>query len=294
MSVRVFTSFHEHVEQNQIENEHIAGTVLEANTCVCSAVHRTLTSAARCTLERAVDILYTIHAALAAGPIPPAHAHACCAPCCLPRLRTPRPFYELVVKHNIYSMELVAGGLDGGPAGDTVDEYVVYIYCSILRPFYRAEQFHMFHPNLVLNRPLTSEYSVDARQAALDRGWIDQTCSEAGAANSTSTNREAISKECSTVCLANGLFLDGVPQLGCKAATEAAAALAANLALLPTVRSPGKGLWVLYLVLVAAVVAGVVVYLRRQRGGSRRRTYDISVQEDNDDDGDEDEDALVD
>jgi len=209
------------------------------------------------------------------------------------------PFYDLVVKHNIYNMELIEGGLKGGPAGDTVDEYVVYIYCSILRPFYRAEQFHMFHPNVVLNRDIPYEYQYDAQRAALERGWIDQTCSEADAA--AATNKEVLSEECSAVCLATGMFLNGLPQTGCKAATEATAALPPTLPP-STAAEPGSSnvkskhgggaAAAVVVVLLLGAAAGGFVYVRKTRTARALRTYDISVQDNDWDEGD-DEDALV-
>jgi len=61
---------------------------------------------------------------------------------------------------------------------DTIDQGVVYVYCSIAFPFYRGEQYHMFHRNVVLHREVPDEYLVDASNAAKARGWDEKTCSE--------------------------------------------------------------------------------------------------------------------
>jgi hypothetical protein len=85
-------------------------------------------------------------------------------------------------------MPLLEGGANGDPSGDTLDEGVVYVYCSITYPFYQAEAYHQFHPNWVLQRDLPAQYLTDAKAAALDRGLTYYTCGEDGVFGAETTN----------------------------------------------------------------------------------------------------------
>jgi hypothetical protein len=101
--------------------------------------------------------------------------------------------YPALVKANINKMRLIDAHNAGGTA-DSIDEGVVYVYCSIEFPFYRGEQYHMFHKNVVLRRTVPDEYLVDASQAAKARGWDKKTCSETSV---HTTNVEVVAEECS-------------------------------------------------------------------------------------------------
>jgi len=117
--------------------------------------------------------------------------------------------YPALVKANINKMRLIDAHNAGGTA-DSIDEGVVYVYCSIEFPFYRGEQYHMFHKNVVLRRTVPDEYLVDASQAAKARGWDKKTCSETSV---YTTNVETISDVCSPSEMPwyGGSSLGGVP-----------------------------------------------------------------------------------
>merc|ERR1711865_314341 len=87
------------------------------------------------------------------------------------------PLGDVVVDANVHSMELLPGGVDGDSTGDSIDEGVVYVYDSLEYPFYRGERYHQYHKNVVMHRDVPESYLINARQAAIDRGWIDETCS---------------------------------------------------------------------------------------------------------------------
>ena len=70
--------------------------------------------------------------------------------------------YSNIQKNNVHGMELIDGM--GGTNGDTQDNYVVYVYDSLAFPFFRAETFHQFHTNDVLNRPVPTSYTVQLKQ----------------------------------------------------------------------------------------------------------------------------------
>lgn len=205
------------------------------------------------------------------------------------------PLYASVVKYNIHGMRLIEGGLgSNGPMDDTIDEGVVYIYCSILNPFYRAEQFHMFHPNVVLKRDLPPEYQFTAQAAAVDRGWINKTCAEVSS-GTRQTNVETISPDCSAVCLANGQFLNGHPQKGCSKTTgpdgngEQGGGGGKG-------KGKGKRAAIAIVLVLLVGAAGSFAYVKQK--ANRRRTYEISYNQNNDDDddndgGDEDLDVLI-
>ena len=77
-------------------------------------------------------------------------------------------------------MPLIEGG-DGGnndPSKDTKDQGVIYVYDTEAYPFYRGEQYHMFHANVVLRRDVPKEYLLNAAKAAAERGWTAPTCRE--------------------------------------------------------------------------------------------------------------------
>ena len=94
------------------------------------------------------------------------------------------PLYPVLVAANVHGMQLQRGS---GPA-DTHGEGVVYVYDSEVFPFYRGEQYHQFHKNVVLRRAVPSEYLDDAAHAATERGWIEPTCEESGATSPATSN----------------------------------------------------------------------------------------------------------
>jgi hypothetical protein len=100
--------------------------------------------------------------------------------------------FPRIEQANLHCMEL----REGSGVRDLVDEGIVYIYDSIKFPFYRGEQYHMFHPNLVLERDLPAYYMTDAKQLVQERGWIEPTCSEQEDGSFT-TNIEVVAAKCS-------------------------------------------------------------------------------------------------
>ena len=52
------------------------------------------------------------------------------------------------------------------------------VYDSLEFPFYRAERYHQYHKNVVINRDLPDSYLSSARQAAIESGSIDETCQD--------------------------------------------------------------------------------------------------------------------
>jgi peptide methionine sulfoxide reductase MsrA len=66
-----------------------------------------------------------------------------------------------------------------GTASADTSEYgvseVIYVYDTGLFPFYRAEQFHQYHPNLVIQRTVPQRYLETARDRAASLGHIDAT-----------------------------------------------------------------------------------------------------------------------
>ena len=52
------------------------------------------------------------------------------------------------------------------------------VYDSLEFPFYRAERYHQYHKNVVVNRDLPDSYLSSARQAAIESGSIDETCQD--------------------------------------------------------------------------------------------------------------------
>ena len=101
--------------------------------------------------------------------------------------------YAAVVEANVNGMELVEGT---GGASDSVDEGVVYVYDSEKFPFYRGEQYHQFHANVVLRRDVPKEYLVDAARAAANRGWTAPTCADQQAPSPATTNAETLATGC--------------------------------------------------------------------------------------------------
>ena len=116
------------------------------------------------------------------------------------------PLYAALVKANVHGMDLVEGGKGGDPSRDTIDQHTVYVYCSILYPFYRGEQYHMFHPNVVLGRDVPDTYLHQASQATRDRHWVDETCAETSV---HTTNVEVIDAKCSAADVKTGQWLPG-------------------------------------------------------------------------------------
>lgn len=56
----------------------------------------------------------------------------------------------------------------------------------------RVFRYHQFHANTVLNRALPDSYLLDARNAAISRGWINPTCGESGDVTNGGSNVEDI------------------------------------------------------------------------------------------------------
>ena len=81
--------------------------------------------------------------------------------------------YPLIAQRNAYKMPLEKG--KGGP-DDTEGEYTVYVYDSQKYPFYRGEQYHQFHSNPVIGRPLPSSYLRTMRSQQIAAKRIDQVC----------------------------------------------------------------------------------------------------------------------
>ena len=133
------------------------------------------------------------------------------------------PLYRLLVAANIHGMPLVEGGKGGDPSKDTIDQGTVYVYCSLLYPFYRGEQYHMFHPNVVLGRDVPGTYLNQASQAARARHWVDETCAETDV---HTTNVEVVAQRCSAADTKTGQWLPGrgATTTAASATTTAAAA----------------------------------------------------------------------
>ena len=68
-------------------------------------------------------------------------------------------------------MPLVRG--QGAP--DTIDEQTIYVYDTETFPFYRAEQYHQFHTNNVLRRPVPDSYTRDLKNTQAAAGLINPT-----------------------------------------------------------------------------------------------------------------------
>ena len=79
--------------------------------------------------------------------------------------------YPLVVAANARGMTLA----EGRGAADTLDEQTVYIYDSDIFPFYRGEQYHQFHSNVVLRRPVPDSYTIDLKTTQAVAGLINPT-----------------------------------------------------------------------------------------------------------------------
>lgn len=81
--------------------------------------------------------------------------------------------YPLLVAYNTahLNMELVAGV----GRGDTNDEYKIYVYDTANFPFYRGEQYHQFHENSVLGRPVPAYYTGTLKRLQAAAGLIDST-----------------------------------------------------------------------------------------------------------------------
>jgi peptide methionine sulfoxide reductase MsrA len=88
------------------------------------------------------------------------------------------PLYPIVQKLNTENNNMP---LQIGKGGDKKDEYVVWVYDSTRFPFFRAEPYHQFHQNTVLQRPIPTSYSSESKKAAESAGRINDTgCSSAG------------------------------------------------------------------------------------------------------------------
>ena len=64
-------------------------------------------------------------------------------------------------------MDLIEG--QGGPDHDRTDNYVVYVMDSDRFPFFQGEDYHQFHENVVLRRPVPDSYLIDLRAAQRER-----------------------------------------------------------------------------------------------------------------------------
>lgn len=80
-------------------------------------------------------------------------------------------WWPLVLAANVYGMKLLRGR--GGPASDLEDNHVVYVYDSRDMPFYRAEGFHQFHRNLVIQRHVPRSYHETLRRTQEMLGRLD-------------------------------------------------------------------------------------------------------------------------
>ena len=84
--------------------------------------------------------------------------------------------YHLIAQANIYQMEIKEGGsLGHGGREDRTDNGVIYIYDSLVYRFYRAEQYHQFHPNTVLHRDVAESYLSQTRKIQAQLGRIPET-----------------------------------------------------------------------------------------------------------------------
>jgi peptide methionine sulfoxide reductase MsrB/peptide methionine sulfoxide reductase MsrA len=99
--------------------------------------------------------------------------------------------FPVLVAQNVHGMPLVEGVGGHVADGDTLDEGTVYVYDTARFPFFRAEQYHQFHDNWVLQRDLPPAYYT-ARDAAISRGWINPTCGESGDESNGASNVEDI------------------------------------------------------------------------------------------------------
>ncbi|CAK0834366.1 unnamed protein product [Prorocentrum cordatum] len=80
-------------------------------------------------------------------------------------------WWPLFQAANIYSMPLIRA--NGGSTGDdTEDEYVVYVYDSLVYPFFRGEAYHQFHENSVIGRPLPASYLSTLKTVQADIGRL--------------------------------------------------------------------------------------------------------------------------
>jgi len=107
-------------------------------------------------------------------------------------------FYPSIVRNNVHNMTLLEGGVHGD-GGDSTDNGVVYIYDSHVFPFYRGEQYHQYHPNVVLGRSVPQEYLVTAKQDAVNRGWINPDCADSNAPVPAVTNLENATTRCGVI-----------------------------------------------------------------------------------------------
>lgn len=111
------------------------------------------------------------------------------------------PLYSIIVAKNVNNMPLKPGANALVPDSDSIDEDVVYVYDTAEYPFYRGEQYHQFHRNVVLGREVPDTYLVAAKNAAVARGTINKTCSEfASAAVYTSNRDPAMPRNCTLQC----------------------------------------------------------------------------------------------
>jgi len=78
--------------------------------------------------------------------------------------------YDLIEQANTPNMQLKAG--KGGPEYDTEGEYVVYIMDSLKYKFFQGEEYHQFHANTVLNRPVPDTYTKTLKTMQKEKGRL--------------------------------------------------------------------------------------------------------------------------
>mmetsp|Transcript_125383 Transcript_125383/g.297676 ORF Transcript_125383/g.297676 Transcript_125383/m.297676 type:complete len:354 (+) Transcript_125383:52-1113(+) len=78
--------------------------------------------------------------------------------------------WPLIEAANVFNMPLLPGAV-----GDSEGEFVVYVYDSEVWPFFRGEDYHQFHPNTVIGRPVPSSYTNDLKQLQAEMGRIDES-----------------------------------------------------------------------------------------------------------------------
>lgn len=69
----------------------------------------------------------------------------------------------------------ISEGKGGPPHGDDQGEYVVYVYDSVAFPFFRAETYHQFHTNDVLQRAVPSSYTRTLKSVQEAEGRMSST-----------------------------------------------------------------------------------------------------------------------
>ncbi|CAE7774005.1 unnamed protein product [Symbiodinium pilosum] len=78
--------------------------------------------------------------------------------------------WPLFEEANVYGMPLLRGGV-----GDSEGEYVVYVYDPLQYPFFRGEEYHQFHPNNVIQRPVPVSYTSTLKDVQESMGRLDDS-----------------------------------------------------------------------------------------------------------------------